>query len=161
MRARRNGHARTRLEGHGLLTLCLPPPHLPLPAQDVPDLIDGMVRHGLGDPSGRQLEMSHPATVELEQNPDTRAIRRDNIRGLRQLPGIEIPIHIPSVSVPQTITHAYAWVSAISDKPGKAGPAALRTMTAGSHLKVLGAQGDGTAVLESADIIAASAGMVT
>ena len=62
-----------------------------------------MVGHGLGDPAGGQLEVSHPATVELQQNPDIRAVRRNNIPGLRQLPGIEIPVHIPPVSVPQTI----------------------------------------------------------
>jgi hypothetical protein len=106
MRARRNGHARTRLQEHSLLTLGLPPPHLPLPAQDVPDLVDEMVSHRPGDPAGGQLEVGHPAAAELQQNPDIRAIRRNNIRDLRQLPGIEILVHSPSDSVPQTITQA-------------------------------------------------------
>jgi hypothetical protein len=61
-----------------------------------------MVGHRPGNPAGPQLEVGHPAAAELQQNPDIRAIRRNNIPGPRQLPGIEILVHNPSISVPQT-----------------------------------------------------------
>ena len=33
-------------QGYGLLPVALPPPHLAPPAQDVPELLHGLVRHG-------------------------------------------------------------------------------------------------------------------
>src|SRR6266496_642785 len=41
MRARGNGQAGSGLEQHRLLPLALAPPHLPLAAEDIPDLLDG------------------------------------------------------------------------------------------------------------------------
>jgi hypothetical protein len=88
------------LQGHGLLPLGLAPPHLPLPAQDVPDLFDGMVGHRPGDPADSQLEMGHPAAAELQQNPDGRTIGRDNISCLGKLHGVKISVHDPSALRP-------------------------------------------------------------
>ena len=103
MRAHWNGDAGTGPQGNRLLLPGLPPPHLTLPAQDVPDLIDGPVSHGPGRPPSPQLEVRHPTSGEPQQDPHIRAVRRDSIGSIRQLPGFKNLVHgldaTPSVVV--------------------------------------------------------------
>src|SRR4029434_8558499 len=64
------------LQGNHLFTRPLAAPDLAAAAQDVPDLVDGPMRHGCGDLAGCQLEFGHGAYGESEQRPDRRAVRR-------------------------------------------------------------------------------------
>jgi len=93
MRAHWNGDTGTGPQGNRLLPPGLPSPHLTLPAQDVPDLIDGPVSHGPGHPPGPQLEVRHPAPGEPQQNTHIRAVRRDRIGSIGQLPGFKNLVH--------------------------------------------------------------------
>ncbi len=90
MRARGNGHAGTGSQGHDLLPFGLAPPHLAVPVQDVPDLVDEAVGHGPGYPARSQLEMRHRAPAEAEQHPHVRAVWRHDIGDSRQLHGVEV-----------------------------------------------------------------------
>jgi hypothetical protein len=93
MRACGNGHAGSGAQRYGFLPLGLPPPHLAVPMQDVPDLIDGVVGHGPGDLAWAKFEMRHRATAELKQFPHVRAVGRDGIGRDRQLPGVVFLVH--------------------------------------------------------------------
>src|SRR6516164_1131236 len=120
MRARGKGYAGAGAQGHRLLPVALAPPHLAVAVQDVPDLVDEVVRHGPGDPARSQLEMRHRALAELEQDPHVRAVRRKGVGRARQLPGIKTLVHRGRISTgqigwrlarigPWSIYHASAW----------------------------------------------------
>ena len=93
MRARGNGHAGTGAQRYGFLPLGLSSPHLTVPVQDVPDLVDGVVGHLPGDLARAEFEMCHRAAADLKQDPYVRAVRRDGIRRARQLRGAKSLVH--------------------------------------------------------------------
>src|ERR1700686_3730778 len=75
--AERNGDAHPRFDGHYLLSIPLFPPHLSTPTLEIPDFLNGSMRHRIRYLAWAELEMREAASGYLQQRPDVRSIWRD------------------------------------------------------------------------------------
>ena len=67
------------LDGDDTLVVAEPPPHLAVPAQEVPDLLDRPMCNGDGRLTGRELKVRHATGGDTEQDTHIRAVGRGDV----------------------------------------------------------------------------------